>query len=98
MQVLWLGRDVAGEDTTGAMGGIQMVQIEGLAVWEYVVRACRWVYGERRTACAGGMWLRWNTFTLHRNSINIWGVFIWVVAMRDKCELKMNSENLVYML
>ena len=44
MQVLWLGRDVAGEDTTGAMGGIQMVQIEGLAVWgRYGVRACRWV-------------------------------------------------------
>ena len=41
---------------------------------------------ERETACVGWV-VEWNTFTLHGNSINIWGVFIWVVAMRDKCEL-----------
>lgn len=35
----------------------------------------------------GDMWLRWNTFTLHGNSINMLRVFVWVVAMREKCEL-----------
>jgi len=60
MSVLWLDRDAAGEDTPGAGGGIKVLGMEG-----YVVKACRWVYGGGETACAGGMWLRWNTFTLH---------------------------------
>lgn len=47
------------------------------------------VEGER--PAPGGMWLRWNTFNMSGNSINILRVFIWVMAMRDKCELQMSS-------
>jgi len=38
-----------------------------------------------------GMWLRWNTFTLQGDSINMLRMFIWVVTMREKCELQMKK-------
>ena len=62
IQVLWPDRGAAGEDMPGAGGGIEVL--------------VGWVYCEGATACGGGLWLRWNTFTLHGNSINISGMFI----------------------
>ena len=43
-----------------------------------------------KTTCAGWV-VWWNTFSLHGNSINMLRVFIWVMAMRDKCELQIKN-------